>query len=134
MFPALCETNPEKQRASENQAVTATQKSDPNGQIRQELQISELGSPLRALRLLYLLHQWWNDIKQVSHHGDVRDLEDRGFGILIHRDDGACALHANHVLDSSADTQSEIELGSDRLPRGTNLPVHRQPAGIAYWS
>ena len=61
----------------------------------------------------------------------IGNLEDRRLGVLVDRDDGARALHADDVLDGAADAQRQVELGRDGLAGGADLAVHGQPAGIA---
>src|SRR5580765_5339949 len=72
-----------------------------------------------------------HNLEQISHHCVVSDLEDRCLAVLIHRDDGARALHPNDVLDGSRDPQRQIKFWRHRLSGGTDLAVHRKPAGIA---
>ena len=47
----------------------------------------------------------------------VGDLEDRRLGVLVDRDDGARALHADEVLDRAGDAERDVELRRDGLAR-----------------
>src|SRR5207302_3378365 len=49
--------------------------------------------------LSQLLHQFRNDLEQVSDDPIVRDLEDGRFLVLVDGDDDAAVLHAGQVLD-----------------------------------
>ena len=41
------------------------------------------------------------------------------------------ALHADQVLDRAGDAEREVQLRRDRLAGAADLPLHRQPAGVA---
>src|SRR6266540_4295454 len=84
-----------------------------------------------ALRFLDFLCQCRDDLKEVAHHSHVGDLEDRRFGIFVHGDDVARALHAYQVLDGAADAQRKIEVRIHGLAARSDLPLHGQPARVA---
>src|SRR5262245_1004791 len=73
-----------------------------------------------------------NDLEEIADDAVVGHFEDGRVGILVDRDDGAGALHADEVLDRAGDAEREIKLGRDGLPRAADLTLHRQPAGVAY--
>ena len=72
-----------------------------------------------------------NDLEQVADDAVVGDLENRRVGILVDRDDRVRALHADQVLDGAGDAEREVQLRRDGLPGAADLPLHRQPAGVA---
>jgi signal transduction histidine kinase/DNA-binding response OmpR family regulator len=51
----------------------------------------------------YAVGQLRHDLEQVADQADVGDLEDRRFGVLVDRDDGAGVLDAGEVLDRAGD-------------------------------
>ena len=71
-----------------------------------------------------------HNIKQIANHRDVGDLEDRRLGVLVDGDDAARAFHSNDVLDRTADTQRQIQLGRDASVRDepTWRSIGSQPA------
>src|SRR5271170_2265322 len=75
------------------------------------------GSLASRLRLLHFLNQRRNDIEKIPDNRIVRDLENRRFGIFIHRDDRPRTFHSDDVLNRPADAQSKIKLGRNGLPR-----------------
>src|SRR5690606_2363428 len=50
-------------------------------------------------------------LEQVAHQPDVRDLEDRRVRVLVDRDDRAGVLDAGQVLDRAADADRDVQLG-----------------------
>ena len=72
-----------------------------------------------------------HDLEQIADDAEVGDFEDRRVGILVDRDDGAGALHADQVLNRAGDAERQIQLRRDGLPGAADLPLHRQPAGVA---
>src|SRR5229473_6357778 len=81
--------------------------------------------------LLEFFGEGRDDFEQVADDSVVCDLENWRVLILVDRDNCARALHPHDVLDGSADSEREVQLGGDRLPRAPDLTVHRQPAFIA---
>src|SRR3954452_17411458 len=93
-----------------------------------ETRNSKLGS---RFRLLDLFNQRGHEVEQVSDYRVIGNFKDRSFGVLVHSDDGARALHSDDVLDSAANAKREVELRTDCLPRGPNLTIHGQPTRVA---
>src|SRR5215471_1732224 len=67
------------------------------------------------LCLLQLFGQGRHDFEDVSDHAVVGKFEDGRVLVLIDGDDGAGAFHADDMLDGTADTEREIELGRNGL-------------------
>jgi hypothetical protein len=63
---------------------------------------------LRALGFFYLFNQRRHDVKQIPDHAKIRDFKDRRFRIFVHRDDSSRALHADNVLNRTADSQRQV--------------------------
>src|SRR5438045_3526639 len=72
---------------------------------------------LNAFGLFYFFNQRRHNLKNVSHDAVIRNLENWRFRIFVDGDDRARAFHANDVLDGAADSEREIKLGSNGLPR-----------------
>src|SRR5258708_10571497 len=87
--------------------------------------------PDLSSRFLHFLGQSRQDIEQIAYHAKIRDLEDGGFRVLIDGDDRARALHADDMLNRSADAHGQIKFGSDSLAGAADLAVHGQPARVA---
>ena len=85
-----------------------------------------------SLRLfLQLRNERRRELEQIALDAVVGDFEDRRLGVLVDRDDGARALHADQVLNGARDAERDIQLGRDGLARAANLALHRQPAVVA---
>ena len=90
-----------------------------------------------ALLVFKLLEKHWNDIVQVSHNPDVRDLEywririlDDPISILfslndithlIDSDNHLRILHTRQMLDRTRNPNGNVQLRSDNLARLTDL-------------
>src|SRR5271166_2610390 len=70
---------------------------------------------LCALGLLHFLNERGDDVEQITDYGDIRNLEDRRFGILVDSDNTTRSLHAHHVLNCATDTECQIQFGGYRL-------------------
>src|SRR5262245_25983149 len=81
--------------------------------------------------VLHGLDDCRNDLEQVSDDPVVRDLENRRVGVLVDRHDGVRAFHADQMLNRARDAERDIELRRDGLPGAADLPLHREPAGVA---
>src|SRR5439155_2624739 len=90
-----------------------------------------LAHSICALHLLHGLGECWYELEQVADHTVVRDLEDVGVGILVHRDDDLRGRHAREVLDRAGDPERDIEVGSHRLPGLPDLFLVRAPSRVA---
>ena len=92
--------------------------------------------PFRTVRLLLSLHsldgldQLGDDLEQVADNAVVRDLEDRGGIVLVHRDDALGILHTGLVLDRAGDAEGDVDLRVDGLAGLADLVVSGDPAGI----
>jgi hypothetical protein len=54
------------------------------------------------------LRQRRHNLKQVAHHADIRDLEDRRIRVFVDRNHRLCALHAHQMLDRAGDANREV--------------------------
>src|SRR3984885_9152698 len=84
-----------------------------------------------GFRFLDLFSERRDHVEEVAHNTIIGDLEDGGLYVFINRNNGACALHANDMLDGAADAERNVELGSHGLSRTANLPLQGQPAVVA---
>src|SRR5262245_61631628 len=80
--------------------------------------------------LLEFCCQQWRHFEQVAHDAVVRDLEDRGLGVLVHRADHLRRAHAREMLDGAGDAEAHVELRRDRPTRLADLEAMRTPAGV----
>ena len=80
--------------------------------------------------LLDLLGEGRDDLEQVAHHAQVRDLQDRRVGVLRDRHDPLRALHADQVLERAADPGADVDLGLHGLAGLPDLVAVRDPAGV----
>src|SRR5689334_20642862 len=83
-----------------------------------------------ALLRLDRLGQLGDDLVQVAHHAEVRELEDRRVRVRVDRDDVLRVLHADLVLDRAGDPDREVQLRRDGLARLADLSGVRVPAGV----
>src|ERR1700761_1928049 len=83
-----------------------------------------------ALALLDLVEKLRDDGEQVAHDAVVGDLEDRGLGVLVDRDDRLGGLHAGPVLDGAGDPDGGVELRGDGLAGLPDLERVRVPARV----
>src|SRR4051794_24329939 len=70
---------------------------------------------LAALLRLDRLGELGDDLVEVADDPQVGELEDRGVGVFVDRDDVLRGLHADLVLDRARDAGREVELRRDRL-------------------
>src|SRR4051812_42139145 len=68
-----------------------------------------------ALAGLHRLGELGEDLVEVAHDAQVGELEDRGVGVLVDRDDVLRGLHADLVLDRAGDPRRQVELRRHRL-------------------
>ena len=80
--------------------------------------------------LLHELRQFRKDLVQVADDAEVGELEDRRVAVLVDRDDGSGALHADLVLDRAGDADRDVELRRHRLPGLADLCRVRVPARV----
>src|SRR5271165_2910733 len=93
--------------------------------------IAQLERQLCALGLLHFLNERGDDVEQVAYHGNVCDLEDRRFGILVDSDNTTRSFHAYYVLNRATDSEGQIQLRGNRLTGRSYLTIHGQPSRIA---
>src|SRR5208337_1888836 len=74
--------------------------------------------------LLQLFREGGHDFENVGHNAVIGDFKDRRVLILVHRNDGARALHPHHVLNGAADAERQVQLRRYRLPGTADLPFH----------
>src|SRR5918997_7046661 len=74
-----------------------------------------------ALLRLHGLGQLGEDLVQVPHDAEVRELEDRSVRVLVDREDVLRALHPDLVLDGAGDAGRQVQLGCHRLARLPDL-------------
>src|SRR4051794_4430497 len=83
-----------------------------------------------ALPRLHGLGQLGDDLVEVADDPQVGELEDRGVGVLVDRDDVLRGLHPDLVLDRAGDARREVELRRDGLARLPDLRGVRVPARV----
>src|SRR6478735_3177396 len=66
----------------------------------------------------------------VAHDAEVGDAEDRGFLVLVDRDDVLRALHAHHVLRRTGDAGGDVDGRLDDLAGLADLVAVRNPTGV----
>src|SRR5215213_8739413 len=88
--------------------------------------------PVRSAALLGLdrLGQLGDDLVQIAHHTEVRELEDRRVRVLVDRQDVLRVLHPDLVLDRPGDAGGEVQLRRHRLPGLADLGRVGVPAGV----
>src|SRR4029450_7842363 len=62
-----------------------------------------------ALLLFHRGSQLGHDLEEIAHDAVVGNLEDRGFLVLVDRNDGLAVLHAGEMLDRAGDADGDIE-------------------------
>src|SRR6266566_8106055 len=77
------------------------------------------------LRLLHGLGEGRQELEEIADDTVVRDLEDVRVGILVHRADHLARRHPREMLDRAGDTERDVEIGCDGLPRLTDLLLVR---------
>src|SRR5262245_43290321 len=85
---------------------------------------------LRAAELGEFLLQLRQGLEQVGDQPVIRDLEDRGFLVLVDGDDDLGILHAGQVLDGARDADRDVELRRHHFSGLADLPVVGRIAGI----
>src|SRR3954452_7526362 len=85
---------------------------------------------LAALSGLHGLGELGDDLVEVPDHAEVGELEDRGVGVLVDRDDVLRGLHPDLVLDRAGDARREVQLRRDGLARLPDLGGVRVPARV----
>src|SRR5689334_1533504 len=83
-----------------------------------------------ALLLFHRGSQLGHDLEEIAHDAIVGNLEDRGFLVLIDRNDGLAVLHAGEMLDRAGDADGDIEVGRHDLAGLANLVVVGHVAGV----
>src|SRR6056297_3620586 len=91
---------------------------------------SSLAHMISALALLELLDEPRDDLVQVTDDAEVRDLEDRRFGVLVDGDDRLRGLHPGPVLDRTRDPRPQVQRRRDGPARLTDLVAARVPPRI----
>src|SRR4029453_15781678 len=78
---------------------------------------NSIGAVDRALALLCLhgVGQLGQDLVEIAHDAEVRELEDRRVRVLVDRDDVLGVLHADLVLDRPREAARQVPLRRDRL-------------------
>src|SRR5450756_68414 len=84
------------------------------------------------LLLADVLDELGDDGEQVADDAEVGDLEDRGLGVLVDRDDRLGGLHACPVLDGAGDADRDVQLRRDGLAGLADLELVRVPAGVGH--
>src|SRR5258706_2745232 len=133
---ATCRTNAATPERKKNQKASVdiltlprTQRFEQRTQ-REPLPLCPLSSFV-SLSLFYRRYDRRDDLEEIPDDAVVGDLEDRRVGILVDRDDGVRAFHADQMLNGAGDAEREVQLPRDRLARAADLTLHRQPAGVA---
>src|SRR5918993_1748888 len=76
-----------------------------------------------ALLLFHRGSQLGHDLEEITHDAVVGNLEDRGFLVLVDRNDGLAVLHAGQMLDRAGDADGDIEVGRHHLAGLADLVV-----------
>src|SRR4051794_15363983 len=76
------------------------------------------------------LGQLGDDLVQVAHHPEVRELEDRRVRVLVDRQDVLRVLHPDLVLDRPGDAGGEVQLRRHGLTGLADLGRVGVPAGV----
>ena len=66
----------------------------------------------------------------ITDNPKVGNRENGSIGVLVDGDDGSGVLHADKVLHGARDTDSDVDVGLDRLARLPHLLRIRDPAGV----
>src|SRR5699024_284427 len=74
--------------------------------------------------------QLGSDIEQVPDDTEVGDLEDRCLGVRVERDDRLRGLHPGTVLDRPGNTECDVQLRRDGLPRLSHLELRGIVPGV----
>ena len=74
--------------------------------------------------------QLWQQLEQIPHQPDIRDLEDRRLGVLVDGDDGAGVLDPSQVLDRAADADGHVQFRRDDLAGLADLQFVGDVAGV----
>src|SRR5215211_7014206 len=83
-----------------------------------------------ALLLFHRGSQLGHDLEEIAHDAVVGNLENRGFLVLVDRDDGLAVLHPGEMLDRAGDADGDIEVGRHHLAGLADLVIVRHVAGI----
>src|SRR5207244_13246536 len=75
-------------------------------------------------------HDLVDDLEQIAHEPEVRDLEDRRLGVPVDGDYGARVLDAGEVLDRARDSNCHVQLRGDDLARLADLHLVGRVTGI----
>src|SRR5690606_22385137 len=78
----------------------------------------------------HLASQFRHQLKQVTHQAVIRYLEDRGFLVLVDRNNDLGILHTCQVLDRTGDTNRDVQLGSNDLAGLADLHVVGHKTGV----
>src|SRR5215469_18896008 len=88
--------------------------------------------PLAYSALADFLDELGDDLEQVADDAEVGDLEDRGLGVLVDRDDRLGGLHPGPVLDRAGDPDRRVQLRGDGLAGLADLEGVRVPARVGH--
>src|SRR3954449_4818028 len=69
-------------------------------------------------------------LEQVPDDAEVRDLENRGVCVLVHRHDDLGGLHAGLLLDGTGDAGGNVQLWRNRLAGLAHLGGVLDPPGV----
>src|SRR5262249_59382513 len=84
----------------------------------------------RGLQLLHFLGQLGDRFEEIRDEPVVGHLKDRGFLVLVDRDDDLRVLHAGEMLDGAGDADRYVERRRDHLAGLPDLEIVRHVAGI----
>src|SRR5699024_7868997 len=83
-----------------------------------------------ALAGVDLFGQLGRDVEQIPDDAEVGDLEDRRLRVLVDSDDRLRGLHPGTVLDRPRNTECEVQLRRNGLPRLPHLELRGVVAGV----
>ncbi len=92
--------------------------------------VRDLSAGSVSANALHFGGQGGHDLEEVSHDPVVGDLEDRGRGVGVDRDDHARTHHPDDVLDRARDPDRDVELRRDRPPGLADLKGGRSPPRV----
>ena len=91
--------------------------------IQAYVQLQHTGRP-SLLRLLDLLRELRNSLKEVRNEPNVRNLEYRRIWVLVHSNNKLALLHAREMLNGTTDPQCGIKLRCHDLKSANCLMAH----------
>ena len=86
--------------------------------------------PSLAQPLAQSVGQFWQYLEQVGNQSNISDLEDRRLCVLVDSDDRARILDTGNVLNSTRNSDSNIEIRGNDLAGLANLRLGCNVASV----